>query len=57
MTLQDLFTTVATLQKSVDKYQTKPTKAESKRIRMQLTQLRKVVPAFKTALMEADKAA
>ena len=41
MTLQNLFTTVATLQESVNKYQTKPTKAESKRIRKQLTELRK----------------
>ena len=56
MTLQNLFTTVATLQESVNKYQTKPTKTESKRIRKQLTELRKAVPAFKQTLMEADNA-
>ncbi len=56
MDLNNLKTLVEGLAVKLDKYETKPTKAESKRIRDDLNELRKLAPIVRSDLVAADKA-
>ena len=54
-TLQDLNNAIETLSEISNKYQTKPTKAESKRLRAAINEFKKSATAYKQLLLEADK--
>ena len=54
--MEELNTLVANLSKELEAYNTKPTKAGSKRIRLLLGALKKRTPIFRAKLVELDKA-
>ena len=54
-TLHDLNTAIETLNEISNKYQTKPTKAESKRFRAAINEFKKSATTYKQLLLEADK--
>lgn len=55
MTLETLPSVAEKLVASLEAYNTKPTKAESKRIRMLLGDIKNSTPALRSALVDADK--
>ena len=55
-TLQDLNSAVQTLSAIAAAYETKPTKAESKRFRAAINEFKKNATSYKQLLLEADKA-
>ena len=55
ITLQDLNSAVKTLLDIATKYESKPTKAESKRFRAAINEFKKNATSYKQLLLEADK--
>ena len=55
-TLQELHNAIETFSEISNKYQTKPTKAESKRLRAAINEFKKNATSYKQLLLEADKA-
>lgn len=55
-TLQDLNSAIKTLLDIATKYESKPTKAESKRFRAAINEFKKSATTYKQLLLEADKA-
>lgn len=54
--LESLKALAVALNEEVESYESKPTKASSKRIRLLLGDIKKQTPALRAALVEADKA-
>jgi len=54
--MQELTNLVQSLNQEIESYNTKPTKAASKRIRLLLGQLKKETPRLRAQLIELDKA-